>query len=110
MDKDYLQQTVGYIVPADKINDLARFNNLIEVSQTAGELSVCSDSEKRNFLTMNLADKIVTGKLSVEEARVAFAKISRLAMAGKSSPDMQGLRFMVDNDRVMVPTGGDSGY
>jgi hypothetical protein len=110
VDKDFLQQTIGYLVPADKMNDLARFNKLIEVSQTAGELTVCSDSESRNYLTVNLAHQIVTGKMSVEEARGAFAKTSRLEMAGKSSPDLKGFRFDVDNNRVMVPTGGDSGF
>ena len=109
IDKDVLQQTIGYLVPVEKMNDIARFNRLIEVSQTAGELTVCSDSESKNYLTVNLAHQIATGKMSVEEARAAYAKTSRLEMAGKSSPDLKGFQFEVDNDRVMIPTGGDSG-
>jgi hypothetical protein len=102
-----LEQTIGYMVPEGKVDDLRRFYSSIEVSQTAGELSVRSMSERRNYLILNLADEIVSGKRSVAKAREMFAKTSRLQMAGKSSPYLDMLQFEVDNDRVMIPTGGD---
>jgi hypothetical protein len=106
-ERGALQQTIGYLVPADKIDALRRFNGLIEVSQSAGELSFRSSNESRNFLALNLAEDIVTGRMGVAEARDLFAKTSRLALTGKSSPYLDGLLFEVDNDRVMSPTGGD---
>ena len=105
--KDFLQQTVGYIVPDDKIAVVKRFNSRLEVSPTAGELTFASDSEATNLLALNLADEIVAGKRSVAQAREFFAKTSRLAASGKSSPYLDGLRFDVDNNRYMTPTGAD---
>jgi hypothetical protein len=105
--KDFLQQSVGYIVPDDKINLVKRFNSRLEVSPTAGELTFASDSEATNLLALNLADEIVVGKRSVAQAREFFAKTSRLAASGKSSAYMDGLRFDIDNNRYMTPTGAD---
>jgi hypothetical protein len=105
--RDFLQQTVGYIVPEAKVAELKRFNDRVEVSTTAGELTFTSNSEATNLLALNLADEIVTGKRSVADARAFFTKTTRLSASGKSSPYRDGLRFEVDNTRVMTPTGGD---
>jgi hypothetical protein len=107
-DKDYLQQTIGFIVPADKVADVKAFNSLINVSRTAGELSFCSESEAKNFLAVNLAHDIAADNKTVPEARALYAKTLRLSAAGKSSPDMHGLMFEVDNSQHMIPTGADS--
>jgi hypothetical protein len=106
-DKDFLQQTVGYIVPDDKIAELKRFDSRLEVSQTAGEMTFTSDREATNLLALNLADEIVTGKRSVSSARAFFTRTSILAASGKSSPYREKLRFGVDNSRFMTPTGAD---
>ncbi len=106
-DEDFLEQTVGYIVPDDKIADLKEFSPRLEASTSAGELTFASDSEATNRLALNLANEIVAGKRTVADARSVFARISRLAASGKSFPYLEGLRFDVDNDRFMTPTGGD---
>lgn len=106
-DTDFLQQTVGYIVPNDKIAELKRFDSRIEVTPSAGELTFTSDREATNLLALNLADEIVVGKRSVAGARAFFAKTSRLAASGKSSPYSDKLRFDADNARYMTPTGAD---
>jgi hypothetical protein len=106
-DKEFLQQTIGYIVPNDKLADLQKFNRSLDVSQTAGEMTFTSDREATNILALNLADEIVVGKKSVADARALFAKTTRLAASGKSSPYMEGFRFDVDNSRYMTPTGAD---
>lgn len=106
-NKDFLEQTVGYLVPADKVADLKRFSPMIEVSQTAGELTFASDSESRNRLALNLAEEIVTGKRGVADARAFFLKTTRLAASGKSSSYLDALQFEVDNTRYMTPTGAD---
>lgn len=106
-NRDYLEQTVGYLVPADKVADLKRFSPMIEVSTTAGELTFASESESKNRLALNLADEIVTGKRGVADARAFLLKTTRLAAAGRSSPYLDTLRFEVDNMRYMTPTGAD---
>jgi hypothetical protein len=105
--KYFLQQTIGYIVPNDKLAALKKFDRRLEVSQTAGELTFASNSEATNFIALNLADEIVVGKKNVAQAREAFAKTTRLAASGKSSPYQKGLQFDVDNTRYMTPTGAD---
>ncbi|HXT00132.1 MAG TPA: hypothetical protein VN915_05620 [Elusimicrobiota bacterium] len=106
-DKQFLQQTVGYIVPADKVAALKKFDKRLEVSQTAGEMTFTSDREATNLLALNLADEIVTGKRTVASARAFFMRTTVLAAAGKSSPYRRDLRFDVDNSRYMTPGGAD---
>lgn len=105
--KDFLQQTVGYIVPPEKIPLLKRFDPRLAANPTAGELTFASDSEAVNLLALNLADEIVVGKKSVAQARRFFDRTARLSASGKSSPYLEGLRFDVDNNRYMTPTGAD---
>ena len=106
-NRDYLEQTVGYLVPADKVADLKRFSPMIEMSTTAGELTFASESESKNRLALNLANEIVTGKRGVADARAFLLKTTRLAASGRSSPYLDSLRFEVDNMRYMIPTGAD---
>jgi len=106
-DKQFLSQSVGYIVPADKIAALKKFDKRLEVSQTAGEMTFTSDREATNLLALNLADEIVTGRRTVASARAFFMRTTVLAAAGKSSPYRRDLRFDVDNSRYMTPGGAD---
>jgi hypothetical protein len=92
-DKDYLEQTTAYRVPSAKIEDLKRFNRLLEADTKHGSLSIRSESEPMNFLALNLADEIVAGKRSVEEAREVYLKVERLSKSGKSSAYTEGLLF-----------------
>ena len=106
-EHEFLQQTVGYIVPADKMEALKKFDRRLEVSQTAGEMTFTSDREATNLLALNLADEIVTGKRTVASARAFFLRTTVLAAAGKSSPYRRDLRFDADNSRYMTPGGAD---
>ena len=105
--RDFLEQTLGYLVPADKIADIERFSPMIEVSRTAGEITCSSESESKNRLALNMADEIVTGKRGVADARAEYLKTSRLAASGKYSEYLEALQFDADNTRVMIPTGAD---
>lgn len=104
---DILEQTIGYLVPNDKVAELKRFNPKLVVSQAAGELTFSSDSEAKNRLALNLADEIVTGNRTAADARAFFLKTARLAASGKSSSYTDELRFDVDNVRYMTPGGAD---
>jgi len=105
--KDFIEQTVGYLVPGDKIADLNRFNPMIEVSLSAGEMSFASESESNNRLALNLAEEILTGKRGVADARAFYAKTTRLAASGKSSSYLDQIQFEAENTRYMTPTGSD---
>ena len=98
--RDVLQQVVSYHVPLDKFPDLARFDNRVVADRTRDELSAVSDSEKKNFLALNLADEIVSGWKDPATALRTYARIIDLDRAGKSSPYTEGLRFIVrgEND------------
>ena len=90
---DFLEQTVAYKVPVDKVGDLAKFDGSVIVDRTRGELSARCDKEENNRLALNLADEIARGKRTVTEARDFFTKTVETKMAGKSSDYMDSLSF-----------------
>jgi len=92
-DKDYLEQTIFYQVPNDKINTLKDFNPRIAVNKAREELSSRSESESMNTLALNLADEIITDKRSARNARIFYRDIERLSQSGKTSPYMERLLF-----------------
>lgn len=102
-DKDYLEQTIGYRVPDDKVAALKRFNSQISVDKENGELSARSESEKMNYLAINLAEEIITDERTVDEARDAYRKTKELSKAGKSSRYLEGFTFSIDDDKLIVP-------
>lgn len=104
---DLLEQFVDYRVPPDKFDELARYDGSVIVERTKGEISARCDKEDMNFLALNLANDIVTGKRSVENARSFYAKTAMTFKAGKKDPYTQKLQFSVpkggtaDPDRPM---------
>lgn len=90
---DVLEQTIGYAVPQDKREDLAKLDLMLRVARDGTELSSTSESEETNFLAVNLADEVVREKRTPEDAREFYLTTVKLSQAGKSSPYMQGLMF-----------------
>lgn len=90
---DNIEQTIAYLIPQDKRNAVNDFHERVAVSADGAELSARSSSEEHNFLALNLADEIVRGVRTPEEARSFYVLTLRLADAGKTSVYMQGLRF-----------------
>ncbi|MBI2386002.1 MAG: hypothetical protein HYV14_08310 [Elusimicrobia bacterium] len=88
-----IESSIVYPVPADKRDALAAFSSGLRVSADGNELSARSTSEERNVLMLNLADGIVKGRLTVEEARGDYLRTLQLAAAGKSQPSMRRLLF-----------------
>jgi hypothetical protein len=62
-------------------------------SLTRGELASISDSEEVNFLSLNVADDIVKGERTAEQARTYYAQIVRAKMIKEPERDLQKLRF-----------------
>jgi hypothetical protein len=94
--QNFIENTVRYGVPRDKAGELIKFDSALIVDQKAGTVAVRSNSEKSNILALNLADEIVTGKRTVDEARTFMRDTLRADMAGKSSPYTDHLLFSVD--------------
>ena len=90
---DMMKETIRYDVPIEKFDDLAEFDGSIIVDRTQGFMSARCDKEANNFLALNLANDIVTGKKTVAQARKAYGDIVKEKMNGGNPPYMEGLTF-----------------
>ncbi|MFI5351187.1 MAG: hypothetical protein ACHQ2Z_16705 [Elusimicrobiota bacterium] len=93
LDADIIEQSIVYAVPAKKITELKRFDSRLDIDRPSGEISARSESEKLNFLALNLAAEIVAGKRNAGQARDFYRKTLTLSESGKSSPYMEGFLF-----------------
>lgn len=99
---DVMEQVINYEVPPDKFDELAMYDGSVIVERTKGEMSARCDKEPANFLALNLAHDIVTGKQTVAGARQEYARQIKAMMGGQPAPYTDGLKFT-------VPTG-KTGY
>lgn len=90
---DLLEQFIDFKVPPDKFDKLASYDGGVYPDRTKGELSARCDKEEVNFLAINLAQEVATGKRSVEEARKFYAETAKAFKEGKSSPYIQGFQI-----------------
>jgi len=95
---DLLEQFVDYSVPADKYDQLALYDGSVVVARTVGEMSARCDKEEANFLALNLANDVATGKKTVEDARMYYARSIKEMMQGKMDPYLQKIHFSVGGD------------
>ncbi|MGI8498033.1 MAG: hypothetical protein ACR2OG_10695 [Gemmatimonadaceae bacterium] len=91
---DVMQQWIDYKAPAaEKFGDLAMYDGSVVVERTAGEISARCDKEGANFLALNLADEIISGKRSVADARKMYGEQIMAMKAMKSAPYTEKLLF-----------------
>jgi hypothetical protein len=90
-----LEQYIAYRVPVEKLTDLAAFDGSVLVDRTKGEISARCEGEEANFLALNLADDIVSGRKDVETARKAYGEAVQARRAGNPPEIMQKLVFEV---------------
>jgi hypothetical protein len=90
---DLLEQAVDYRVPPEMFDDLARYDGSVIVERTKGEISARCHEEGANILALNLANEIVTGKRTVEDARAEYARQAKAKMSGQPAPLMERLMF-----------------
>ncbi|WP_303907344.1 hypothetical protein [Thiohalomonas denitrificans] len=91
--KDVLEQFISYNVPPDKFDELAEYDGSVIAERTKGELSARCDKEAANFLAVNLADDIIKGEKSVEEAREFYADTIKQVMQGQQPEYTTALLF-----------------
>ncbi len=97
---DVMEQVIDYRVPANKFTALAEYDGSVTVHRTDGEMSAKCDFEGANFMALNLANDVITGKKTVQGARDFYANaIKEFMLEKKTSPYMKTFQFS-------VPEGG----
>ncbi len=97
---DMLEECISYKVPVDKMDELGMFDGSITFDRTQGLMCARCDMEGNNLLALNLANDIVTGKKSVEEARKVYGDIVKEKMNGGNPEYMQKLTFAPHSNAV----------
>jgi len=91
--QDVLEQTVAYRVPPEKVGDLVAYDGSLVVDRTRGELTAHCDTERSNILTLKIADDIVKGERTVEQALAYHAQVVRGVETGDAERYAQRLKF-----------------
>ena len=95
---DMMTTTISYKVPEDKMDDLGKFDGSVTFDRTQGTLSARCDKEGNNLLALNLANDIITGKKTVEQARKSYGDIVKEKMNGASPAYMENLAFATESN------------
>ncbi len=95
---DMMQTTISYDVPEDKMDDLGKFDGSVTFDRTQGTMSARCDKEANNFLALNLANDIIIGKKTVEQARKAYGDIVKAKMKGGNPAYMAKLSFDIKSN------------
>jgi hypothetical protein len=113
--KDMLKQVIAYRVDPDDGDELAEYDGSVILERTKGEIAARCDKEEANFLAINLAHDIATGRRDVDDARRYYAESIMALMKGKPNDYTKGFRFTVpggdqgDRDKPFGPVGTTGG-
>ena len=101
---DLLEQIIDYQVPPEMFDELAHYDGSVIVERTKGEMSARCDAEQANFLALNLANDIVTGERTVEEARQFYGETMKaFKEEGQSDPYLEGFVFELPEGNTNDP-------
>lgn len=101
---DVLEQVIDAQIPVDKLDELANYDGSVQYNRTAGELAARCDMEEANFLALNLAHDVATGKRSADEAREEYGKNIVALMTTMQPPQYtRGLAFQPAKARAGDP-------
>lgn len=100
---DVLEQFIDYDVPVEFFDDLAAYDGSVIVERTKGEISARCDKQGANFLAINLANDIVNGNKTVEEARQFYADTMKAVMNGEKPEYTTGFVFEVPKEDITNP-------
>jgi hypothetical protein len=110
--KDALYQAINYKIDPDKADELLQYDGSIILERTKGEIAARCDKEDANFLAINLANDVATGRRSVDDARKFYADSMMAFMKENKKNDyLNGFRFQVaktdqgDRDKPFGPVG-----
>jgi hypothetical protein len=105
---DFITQFIDYRVPPDLADEAILFDGSVLVDRTAGEVAARCDMEAMNILTLNLLNDIVTGRMTVDEARKRYAEEASAHMMNRPAPYTEKLVFQIpqgstaDLDEAMI--------
>lgn len=90
---DVLEQTLAFDVPVEKFSELAQFDGSVTAERTSGELSGHCDQEASNFIALNLANDLIAGKVTVEQARQRLTELVQAVKDGQQPAYATDIRF-----------------
>ena len=90
---DVMQQWIDYKAPAAMYDDLVMYDGSVVLERTSGEMSARCDKESANFLALNLANEIVTGKRTVADSRRVYGAQIMEMKAMRPAPYTEKLMF-----------------
>ncbi len=97
--KDMLYQAIDYNMPETKAYQLALYDGSVILERTRGTMGARCDKEGANFLAINLANDVATGKRTWRQARDYYAKAVKAFMGNKWNAEqkryMTGFTFNV---------------
>ena len=100
---DIVEQFIDMRMPPDKFDDLAKFDGSVIAERTKGEVSARCGGEAANFLAINLANDIATGKRTFSDARNYYAKAMKQKEQGGTDPYLEKLVFEVQTSGTADP-------
>ncbi len=100
---DMVEQFIDMRVPPDKFDDLAKFDGSVIAERTKGEISARCGGEASNFLALNLANDIATGKRTFTDARNYYVKAMKQKEQGSTDPYLEKLVFEVQTGGTADP-------
>jgi len=103
---DYITQWIDYKAPVEMFDAIGQYDGSCLVDRTAGEVGARCDSEAANIITLNFMHEIVTGKLTVEEARKVYADTVMGYSMGREAPYAERLQFSVPHGDTEDPDQG----
>jgi len=98
LHKDVVEHVVGYKVPIDKVESIAKFDGSILIDRTRGEISSRSGDESTNILALNLTNDIVTGNKNFESARTELGRLAVDLLNGNKAPLSENLQFVAQSN------------
>lgn len=90
---DVMQQWIDMKVPVEMFTTLAQYDGSVVVERTAGEISARCDKEGANFLALNLANEIISGRRTVADARRMYGQQIMAMKAHQPAPYTEKFLF-----------------
>jgi hypothetical protein len=90
---DFLEQFINYRVPVEMFSKLAEYDGSVMAERTKGELSARCGGTSMNFVAVNLAHDIITGKRTVAAAREEYTHLYKAHKDGEKPPYTEAFQF-----------------
>ncbi|MFN3405672.1 MAG: hypothetical protein ACK40G_16355 [Cytophagaceae bacterium] len=100
---DFVEQVIDYKAPLEKYDEIAMYDGSVLLDRTKGEMAARCDKEAMNYLAINLAHEVATGKKSVSDARNIYARTAMAFMKGEKPEYTQSFQFQLPTGNTADP-------